>query len=167
MGPTDHEARSSAGSGAGSDVVDHRLAPLVTARFVGLGLVLLAVVMFAGTALVAATGLPPDLLVVLLVLGVLGVFALGWWLRSRAYVVRLRPEGYRVGLVRGAGVREERWGSVEDAVATESRGTPVVVLRLRDGRTTTIPVAVLAVERDDFVRELQGYLQRGQGLRPL
>jgi hypothetical protein len=148
-------------------VTVHRLAPLVTARFFGLGLVLLAVLMFAATAVVALTGLPPDLLVVLLVLGVVGVFSLGWWLRSRAYVVRLRPEGYRVGLVRGAGVREERWRAVEDAVAAETRGVPVVVLRLRDGRTTTIPVGVLAVDPDAFVRELQGYLQRGHGLKPL
>lgn len=145
----------------------YRLAPLVTARFVGLGLVVLAVVMFLGTALVAATGLPPDLLVVLLVVGLVGVFALGWWLRTRAYVVECRPEGYRVGLVRGAGVREERWKAVEDAVVSTSRGIPTVVLRLRDGRTTTIPVGLLALDKDDFVRELQGHLQRGQGLRGL
>lgn len=148
-------------------VAVYRLAPLVTARFVGLALVVLAVVMFVGTALVAATGLPPDLLVVLLVLGVVAVFGVGWWLRARAYVAELRPEGYRIGLVRGAGVRQERWKSVEDAVVSTSRGIPVVVLRLRDGRTTTIPVGLLAIDKDDFVRELQGFLQRGQGLRPL
>ena len=42
-----------------------------------------------------------------------------------------------------------------------------VELRLRDGRTTTIPVGVLAVDREEFVRELQARLQRGHGLRPL
>ena len=31
---------------------------------------------------------------------------------------------------------------------------PVVVLRLRDGRTSTIPVEMLAVDRETFVREL-------------
>jgi hypothetical protein len=147
--------------------VDYRLAPLVTARFVGLGLVLLALTMFAGTTIVALTGLPPDLLVVLLLLGVAGVFALGWWLRSRAYVVRCRPDGYRIGLVRGAGVKEARWQEVEDAVAATPRGVPAVVLRLRDGRTTTIPVGLLAIDKEDFVRELQRYLQHGQGLRRL
>ena len=152
---------------ADPDLAVYRLAPLVTARFVGLGLVVLAVVMFAGTALVALTGLPPDLLVVLLVVGVAAVFAAGWWLRSRAYVAELRAEGYRIGLVRGAGVRAERWKAVEDAVVSTSRGIPVVVLRLRDGRTTTIPVGLLAVDSDQFVRDLQGFLQRGHGLRPL
>jgi hypothetical protein len=42
-----------------------------------------------------------------------------------------------------------------------------VVLHLRDGRTTTIPVAALAADREEFVRDLQAHLQRGHGLRPL
>ena len=79
----------------------------------------------------------------------------------------LRAEGYRVRLVRGAGVTEARWSAVEDAVTAIRRGVACVELRLRDGRTTTIPVGVLAVDREQFVRELQGRLQRGHGLRPL
>jgi hypothetical protein len=42
-----------------------------------------------------------------------------------------------------------------------------VVLHLRDGRTTTIPVEALAADREEFVRDLQEHLQRGHGLRPL
>jgi len=42
-----------------------------------------------------------------------------------------------------------------------------VELRLKDGRATVIPVGVLAVDREEFVRELQARLQRGHGLRPL
>ena len=42
------------------------------------------------------------MLVVLL--GVVGCVALGWWLRSRAWVLRCTDDGYRVRLVRGAGV---------------------------------------------------------------
>ncbi len=37
----------------------------------------------------------------------------------------------------------------------------MVVLRLRDGRTTTIPVEMLAVDRESFVRDVQQHLQRG------
>ena len=65
------------------------------------------------------------------------------------------------------GVREERWSQVEDAVTTYRRDVACLELRLRDGRTTTIPVGVLAVDKDEFVRELQARLQRGHGLRPL
>jgi hypothetical protein len=144
----------------------YALAPTVVARFVGLGLVLFAVVMFAGTAVVAGFDLPADLLVVLLLLGLVGVGILAWWLRNRAWVLSCRPEGYAVRLVRGAGVTQARWTDVEDAVTTIRHDVPCVVLRLRDGRTTTIPVGVLAVDKEDFVRELQGRLQTARGLRP-
>jgi len=105
--------------------------------------------------------------VLVVLLGVAGVLVLGWWLRARAWVLRCTDDGYRVGLVRGAGVSEARWSEVEDAVATVRHEVSCVELRLRDGRTTTIPVGVLAVDREQFVRELQGRLQRGHGLRPL
>ena len=96
-----------------------------------------------------------------------GCLTLGWWLRSRAWVLRCTDDGYRVRLVRGAGVTEARWSAVEDAVTTHRHDVACVELRLRDGRTTTIPVGVLAVDREEFVRELQDRLQRGHGLRPL
>jgi len=142
------------------------LAPTVMARFVGLGLVLMALLMFVGTALVAVLDLPPDLLVALLVLGLVGVGVLAWWLRNRAWVLSCSREGYAVRLVRGAGVRQARWTDVEDAVTTTRHDVPCVVLRLRGGRTTTIPVGVLAVDKEQFVRELQDRLQVARGLRP-
>ena len=146
---------------------DYRLAPAVVARFLGLALVGLALVLFAGTAVVALTGLPLDLIVVVVLLGVVGCVGLGWWLRSRAWVLRCDDEGYRVRLVRGAGTTRARWSQVEDAVTTHRHDVACVQLRLRDGGTTTIPVGVLAVDREQFVRELQARLQRGHGLRPL
>ena len=82
-------------------------------------------------------------------------------------MLRCTDDGYRVRLVRGAGVTEARWSAVEDAVTTYRHDVACVELRLRDGRTTTIPVGVLAVDKEEFVRELQGRLQRGHGLRPL
>jgi hypothetical protein len=142
------------------------LAPIVVARFVGLGLVAVAVLMFAGTALVAVLELPADLLVVLIVVVLVAVAGLAWWLRSRAWVLRCDTDGYAVRLVRGAGVAQARWTEVEDAVTTTRHGIPCVVLRLRDGRTTTIPVGVLAVDKEAFVRDLQDRLQAARGLRP-
>lgn len=144
----------------------YRLAPTMVARFVGLELVLMAVLMFIGTALVATLDLPPDLLVGLLLIGVGGMAVLAWWLHSRAWVLRCTAEGYAVRLVRGAGVTEARWTAVEDAVTTTRHDIACVVLRLRDGRTTTIPVGVLAVDKEEFVHELQERLQAARGLRP-
>ena len=149
-----------------SETTTYPLAPTVVARFVGLGLVTVAVLMFVGTALVATLDLPPDVLVVLLVLGVGGVVALAWWLRNRAWVLRCTAEGYAVRLVRGAGVTAAAWADVEDAVTTTRHDVPCVLLRLKDGRTTTIPVGVLAVDKEQFVRELQGRLQTARGLKP-
>jgi hypothetical protein len=145
----------------------YRLASGVVARFVGLALVGSALLLFLGTAVVALAGLPGDLLVLLVGVDLVACLTLAWWLRTRAWVLRCTEEGYRVRLVRGAGVTEARWSAVEDAVVTVRHDVACVELRLRDGRTTTIPVGVLAVDREQFVRELQGRLQRGHGLRRL
>lgn len=145
--------------------VDYRLAPLVTARFVGLYLVLLALLVFVATGVVFAADWSPDLLVLLAAVGLAGLLATGWWLRSRAWVLRAAPDGYTVRMVRGAGVKAARWTQVEDAVTTTVHDEPCVVLRLKDGGTTTIPVSLLAVDNEQFVRELQEHLQRGHRLR--
>ena len=143
------------------DASDYRLAPLLIARFVGLYLVLLAVVVFAATVVVAAADLPGDALVVLLVLGLVGLFVMAWVLRSRVTVVHLDETGYKVAMVRGAGVRAGRWTDVEDAVTASPRGFPCVVLRLRNGGTTTIPVQALAGDPDDFARDVRDRLRAG------
>ena len=143
--------------------VDYRMAPLMVARFVGAYLVLFALLVLVSTVGVAVAGLGPDLLVVLLAAGLLGLIALAWWLRSQVSVVRLTRTGYRVRLVRGAGVMEARWSEVEDAVATQPQDVPCVVLRLKDGRSTTIPVQLLAADKDDFARAVREHLRRAEG----
>jgi multisubunit Na+/H+ antiporter MnhF subunit len=145
----------------------YRLAPAFVARLLGLALIGLAIVLFVGTTVVALAGLPADLLLALVLLGAAATVALGWWLRHRAWLLRCSEDGYRVRLVRGAGVTRARWSEVEDAVTVRRRDVACLELRLRDGRTTTIPVGVLAVDREEFVRELQQRLQNGHGLRPL
>ena len=97
---------------APAETTTYRLNPALAARFVGVALLATAVLMFAGTAVVAALDLPADLLVALMVLSVAGAVGLGWWLRSRAYVLRCVRQGYRVGLVRVAGVKEAVWKDV-------------------------------------------------------
>lgn len=147
---------------------DYRLSGPLVARFVGAYLVVMALVVFVGTAVVAATdAVPPDLLVVLLVVGLLGLVGLSTWLRTKAYVVRLDAGGYEVRMIRGAGVKQAQWSDVVDVVTASPRDIACVVVRLRDGRTTTIPVDALAVDREQFARELGAHLDRGQGLRPL
>lgn len=141
-------------------VTDYRLAPAVTARFVGAYLVLLALVLLATTAAAVAFELSADWLVLVLGVGVLGLIGLAWWLRTRLAVVRLTDAGYQVRMVRAAGVTEARWSEVEDAVAAAPRGIECLVLRLRDGRSTTIPVELVAGDKDEFARDVRAHLKR-------
>ena len=137
---------------------------LTGSALVGVGVLLLLVAAVTLVLSLASTVLTSAVLVALLAwLGILAAFAV---LRRRA-VVRLDDRGYRVRHVRGAGVRDALWKDVEDAVTTTLGDQRCVVLRLRDGRSTTIPVDVLAGDPDAFVRDLQGHLDEGHGYRPL
>jgi len=144
----------------------YRLAPALAARLVGLLLVALAATVLLATLLVAMLRGSPVLLLVVGGVGLVAAVALVILLRGTR-VVELDEEGYRVRMVRGAGVRTARWRDVREVVAMSPRGVDCVVLRLRDGRTTTIPVDAVDAPRDDFVRDLQQHLRRGEGLRPL
>jgi hypothetical protein len=76
-------------------------------------------------------------------------------------VAHLDATGYRVSMVRGAGVKEGRWIDVEDAITADVRGFPCVVIRLRDGGTTTIPVQAVAGDPDEFARDVRDRLRVG------
>jgi hypothetical protein len=145
----------------------HRLAPAVAARLLGVVLCAVAVLILACTLAIAVLDLHTVFLLVPVLLTVAVLVACWWAWRTKGWVVRMTPEGYRVQWVRGVGAAAARWKDVEDAVTTTVAEAPVVVLRLRDGRTTTIPVEMLAVDREAFVRDVQDHLQRGHGLRKL
>ncbi|WP_372736138.1 hypothetical protein [Nocardioides sp.] len=144
----------------------YRLAGSVATRFVGLSLIALALVMFLGTVTVALADWSPAVLVALLLVGLAAASGFAWWLRSRAWVVRASEEGYQVRLVRGAGQSAARWDGVEDVVTTVRRGVACLEFRLREGGRTTIPVGILAVDKEQFVRDVQERLQTARNLRP-
>ena len=146
---------------------DYRFSSAFSARVMGGVLVLAGLLVLVAAALVALLGLPSAVLSVVVVLAALGFLVAGGVLVRRPVVVSLAAEGYRVRLVRGAGVTAARWKDVEDATATRVGGQPCVLLRLRDGRTTTLPVGLLAGDKDAFVRDLQQHLEDGHGYRPL
>jgi hypothetical protein len=145
----------------------YRLSRSLAARIWGTLLLLLGVAVLLLTLGVGLLGLPVSALGA----GVFGstvlVLLAAVLLARRTTVVRLDDVGYRVRLVRGAGVTQGRWVDVEDVVATTVAGERCVVLRLRDGRTTTIPVRMLEGSTDAFLSDLQGHLNRGHGYRRL
>ena len=144
---------------------DYRLSPAVTARLLGLTMLGLAVLVALVTVGIAFADLHSAFLLAPSVVLVIVVVALMVW--SNAWVVRLTDDGYQVRRIRGAGVPAARWKDVEDAVTTQTLGSAVLLLRLRDGRTTTLPVDALHVNRDLFARTVGEHLTRGQGNRPL
>ena len=143
-------------------VSDYRVAPALAARLLGVALAAVGLLVFAATAVVALSLLPVVAVIVVAVAGVLGVGIAGWWVTRRARVVRLDDVGYQVQFVRGAGATSARWADVRDAGTRTVAGSHCVVLRLRDGRTTTIPVEVLAGDPERFEADVRTRLARGQ-----
>lgn len=144
---------------------EYRLSQPIAARILGVLLAVLGGLVVLLTLSVALLALPTAVLGIGFVVAVLLLLVGGFLVVRGATVVKLEEAGYRVRLVRGAGVKQARWTDVEDAVATTVAGERCVVLRLRDGRTTTIPVRILAGSPDGFVRDLQQHLNRGHGYR--
>jgi len=144
---------------------DYRLSQPVVVRMMGALLVVLGVVVVLMTLGVGLLGVPTAVLSVGIVLVALLLLAGALVLTRGVTLVRLDDAGYRVRFVRGAGVLQARWTDVEDVVATTVVGERCVVLRLRDGRTTTIPVRLLRTSPEAFVKDLQGHLNRGHGYR--
>lgn len=148
-------------------VSDYRLSLAVAVRMLGLLVAAVGLAIVAAAALVATTGLPLGVLTTVVLLGVVVLLAAGALAVRRVTVVRLDGQGYQVRFVRGAGVARGRWKDVEDVVATTVGGADCVVLRRRDGSTTTIPVGILEARSPDFVQDLQQHLNHGYGYRRL
>jgi hypothetical protein len=141
------------------------LAPVLRARLLGLALAGLGLLLVVVTVVVLLLGLPLDILSAVVVLVLVAIFALGFLLVRRWHVLELDRAGYRVRFVRGAWVTAARWADVHDMVTSTVGGARCVVLRLRDGRTTTLPVDVVEGDSEELVRELGRRLAAANGRR--
>ena len=139
----------------------------MTARVLGVTLVALAVVTLLTTGLIALSNLHTWWLLLPAVLGLLVIGAAWTWVTRANPAVTFTDDGYVVKGFRGTGERAGRWTDVEDAVTTYRGDLPCVQVRLKNGNSTTIPVTLLAADREAFVRDLQQHLQAGQGYRSL
>jgi hypothetical protein len=146
---------------------DYGLAPAVRARLLGISLAPLGLAVLVGAVVVAATDVPGSVLTGLVVLAVLAVAVLVLLLAPRRYVVRLDATGYRLRFLRGAGRTQARWTDVADLTTAVVSGAQCVVLRLRDGGSSTVPVNLIEGDREAFVDELQRRLDAGHGYRRL
>jgi len=103
----------------------------------------------------------------LVVLAAVGVVLLGLLVGLRHWVVRLDETGYRVRVLRTAEARSARWADVLDLQTGTVQGSRSVVLRLRDGRTTALPVDALEGGATGLTEALTSHLDRGHGYRRL
>jgi hypothetical protein len=133
----------------------YRLAPALGARLVGRSLVTLAVVVVLGTLVGDLAGLGWRLAGVLTSVGILLVGLWALYLFRRAWAVRLTDAGYAVRFLGGVGASRAAWVEVDEVVAASPDGQPCLVLRLRDGRMTRLPMAALAADRDEFALDVR------------
>jgi hypothetical protein len=148
-------------------VTDYRFSTPLLVRSMGAALALVGVLLLVVGLLVSVLDLPVAVLTGALVLAVLVVVVGGFLLTRATALVHFDEAGYRVRLLRGAGVKQARWREVEDVVTATVSGHDCVVLRLRDGRTTTIPVKVLDASPQAFIDDLRRRLDAGHGYRRL
>jgi hypothetical protein len=133
----------------------YRLAPALAVRLAGRSLVTLAAVVLVVTLVgaIAGWGWVPAGIVALL-----GLVAAGGWalyLLRRAWAVRLTERGYAVRLLAGVGATSATWAEVEEVVAASPGGQPCLVVRLRDGRATRLPMAAIAADADQVAHEVR------------
>jgi hypothetical protein len=141
------------------DTATYRLAPALAGRLVGLAFLGVAALVVLATVVSAVAALPSQVTPIVAAIGVIAVAALALWLFRAAWVVRLTPQGYAVRLLRAPGVKHADWPAVTEAAAASPRGVDCVVLRLRDGRTTVLPVVALAADPDAFAHDVRRRLR--------
>jgi len=149
------------------DPVDFALAPALRARLLGSGLVAVGVVVVLGVLLSWLAGLPTVFVTGLVALAVVGVGVLSLLVGLRHWVLRLDEDGYRVRGLRTTEARSARWTDVLDVQTATVSGQRCVVLRLRDGRTTALPVAAIEGSDADLTASITAHLDRGHGYRRL
>jgi hypothetical protein len=165
--PGPHFVRSAPSGSIVRVASDYRFSTPLLIRSMGALLALLGVLVLVVGLLVGVLDLPRALLTVAVVLAVLVVVGTGFLLTRVTSLVHFDDAGYRVRWLRGAGVKQARWREVEDVVTASVAGHDCVVLRLRDGRTTTIPVRVLDAAPAAFIEDLSARLDTGYGYRRL
>lgn len=147
--------------------VDFAFAPSLRLRLLGSGLVAIGTVVLLGALATWLVGLSSLVMSGLVLLALVGVVALCLLLGVRHWVLRLDEHGYRVRGLRSAQARSARWTDVLDVQATTVAGHRCVVLRLRDGRMTTLPGDAIEGGPVRIAETISAHLDRGHGYRRL
>ncbi len=150
-----------------SEPVTRPLAPALRARLLGSGILVLGVVVLVAVAATWALSLPDLVVTVVVALAVAALLALLGLLLPAHWVVRLDDDGYRVRALRSTQARAARWSDVRDVQAGTVDGVRCTMLRLRDGRTATLPVDAVAGDPEQLTALIAELLDRSRGYRRL
>jgi hypothetical protein len=82
-------------------------------------------------------------------------------------ILTLTADGYRIGLVRGAGRAGASWREVESVGTADTASGPAMVFRLADGGRSVLPLSLLGPRKVDAQREVHERLNSAFGYRPL
>lgn len=148
-----------------TEIREYAVARHVRARLAGVVLAVLGLAVLVVTVVSVTVGLSRAVAVALGLVALAALVAAGLAVGRSWWVVRLDDTGYRVRLVRGVGRQTARWKDVEDLTTAFLSGSRCVVLRLRDGSTSTVPVDVVEGDREEFVDELRRRLDTAHGYR--
>ncbi|MGN6161825.1 MAG: hypothetical protein ACTHOG_09010 [Marmoricola sp.] len=141
----------------------YALTPALRARLMASALVVIALVLLAATLLVAALHLNTAVMLVLVILVPVTIAILASLLSRRFYVLRIDDLGYQSRFVGAVGAKQARWVDVLDLGVVTIEDARCAQFRLRDGRTTTIPVDLLQTDPEELIREFQRRLTAASG----
>lgn len=147
--------------------VTRALAPALRARLLGSGLLATGLAVVVLLVVAGVVGLPAAVVTGVVALATIGVVVLLLLLGPRHWVVRLDADGYRVRALRSARTRSARWTDVLDLRTTTLEGVRCLVVRLRDGGTTTLPVDVVEGDPEELTALFSACLDRSHGYRRL
>ncbi len=138
---------------------DYPLAPATRGRLFGVSLIVLGLLILVFGGLATLRVFPNEVLAGLLALAIIALVALVAALGPKHWIVRLDDTGYSVRFIRTAGVKASRWVEVNELEATTVAGARCVVLHLKDGKTTTIPVDLIAGGGQSFAEAIAKHLK--------
>ena len=82
-------------------------------------------------------------------------------------VIELAPDRYQLHHLRGGGVATAQWRDVKSAQTQSTSSGPLIVLQLKDGQRSMVPLTLLGARAVEAEREIHDRLSTGHGYRPL
>lgn len=142
-----------------NSIQQYPLSPETRGRLLGVALIALGLIILGFGAIAMLDWLPRTVLDISVILTAIAVLVVVALIGPKHWIVRLDDTGYAVRFIRTAGARSARWVEVNEMEATTVAGARCVVLRLKNGQATTIPVDLIAGGGQPFAEAITAHLK--------